>query len=123
MESAAADLVATVRALEAKVVALEDEVKTLRAGQSDAPMSKSEVARRLRVSKSRTLLPAIAQGKVRTVTVGKEQRISVSEFVRLREEGFGQTKRQKRAAARAPAPVSRVPDTAAAIAMLDQMEY
>jgi hypothetical protein len=54
----------------------------------DGPVSLAEAARLLRVSKSRSLLPAIKRGDVCVVRVGGRLRIAMDELERLEVEGL-----------------------------------
>src|SRR5260370_24051534 len=110
-----ADLRALVYQLRDAVDALQREIHALRAQNqtvNDPPLSKNEVlrpvndrslskaecAKRLGVSKSRTLQPAIKAGRVRTVRVGKRDRIPADEFERIRSEGFVKPTHKKKPA-------------------------
>src|SRR4051794_1915426 len=53
-------------------------------------------AKRLHVSFSRTLAPAIAAKQIATVPWGKEERITPGEIARVLREGFGGKKRRSR---------------------------
>ncbi len=57
---------------------------------SSALLSLRAAAKRLGVSRTRTLVPAIDAGLVRTVGVGKRRRIPLDEFARIVREGFGE---------------------------------
>ncbi len=59
------------------------------AGHPSAPLSLRAVARRLGVSRTLTLVPAIDAGLVRTVGFGKRRRIPLDEFARLVRDGLG----------------------------------
>ena len=105
------DVRALIASLQAQVDDLRTKMAALEARHGGAAeqklLSKREVAKRLGVSRSDTLQPAIAAGKVRTVMVGKRERIPMIEFIRLRDEGWGTAKRtraplKKRSASAAP---------------------
>lgn len=68
-----------------------------------APLTITQAARRLGVSKSRTLLPAIAAGLVATVRWGRRRRVTMEEIERLERQGFGGKKYDKRRARQATA--------------------
>lgn len=119
-----ADLRAAVQELRHATEVFRNEAEAFRSSRlvGDAPLSKRELAKRLRISRSHTLLPAIADGQVRTIKLGNEERVPVSEYLRLREEGFAKPKamrsRKKQAVADSPPA-----DTQAAIEMLNKMKY
>src|SRR2546428_8448128 len=71
------------------------------------PLTIAQAARRLGVSRSRTLLPAIAAGLVATVRWGRRQRVTMEEIERLERQGFGARKRGGRHARQTAAPTSR----------------
>jgi hypothetical protein len=70
------------------------------------PLSVSAAAKLLCVSKSRTLLPAIAAGIVRTVGHGKRRRVPPDELRRLAAEGINPPRKAStnRVTARKPGP-------------------
>ena len=111
-----ASLQAQVDDLRAKVAALEAR----HGGAAEQKvLSKREVAKRLGISRSDTLKPAIEAGKVRTVMVGKRERIPMVEFIRLRDEGWGSAARirHRRGARKTPKPAAPLdtPQDAAAL--------
>ena len=56
-----------------------------------APLSLREAARRLGISRTRTLVPAIEAGMVRTIKIGKQHRIPLDEVTRLARDGLGES--------------------------------
>ena len=83
----------------------------------ETPLTLSQAATRLGVSRSRTLLPAIAAGLVATIPWSRRRRITVAEIERLAREGIGGSKPRRRSArarlAGAPAQAVRLTYTQA----------
>lgn len=64
----------------------------------ETPLTLARAATCLGVSKSRTLVPAIAAGLVATIPWGRRRRITVEEIERLEREGIGGSKPRRRSA-------------------------
>src|ERR1700738_4612964 len=83
---------AEVKALRAQLARTLDAMESL-PGQKKhdgrAPLSIAQSAKRLGVSTSRSLMPAIAAGLVVTIPWGRWRRIALDEIERLEREGFG----------------------------------
>ncbi len=111
-----------------EVAALAEQVGTLvrrREPQVGAPVSLREAARRLHISKSRSLTPAIAAGTVRTVRVGGRTKVPADELQRLAREGLepvAPKRRQRRKKGEQGAPVteSDVEAQVAAVLAIEQ---
>ncbi len=92
--------------LGAETSAFEDQVRqavavleSARVPPSGTPLSIAQAAKRLGVSTSRTLMPAIAAKLVATIPWGRSRRrISVEEIERLERDGFGGKKRRSKPA-------------------------
>jgi len=77
--------------LQETIAAVAEQVDRLvrkRQPELGAPVSLLEAARRLGISKSRTLAPAIKRDAVRTVLVGGKRKIPLDELRRLAVEGL-----------------------------------
>jgi len=88
------NLAATAALLDALEARLQQDMgawsKTYQRDRRHQTFSLSQAARRLGISRSNTLTPAVAGGKIATVPWGpKRVRISLAEIERLEAEGFG----------------------------------
>lgn len=115
-----AEVLAEVRALRAENSAMRQEMAARlapapTAGRKRVParlLSVRHAAERLGVSAGRTLAPAIADGRVRTVSVEGRPRVPVAEVERIERDGLPEAKK-----AQTPRPMAS--DLGAAIARLD----
>jgi hypothetical protein len=102
------DLHAEVQALRgqlARTLAAMEALPGLKKDDGRTPLSLAQSAKRLGVSTSRTLMPAVAAGVVATIRWGRRRRIAIDEIERLERDGFGGKKPRKRASGlRAAAP-------------------
>jgi hypothetical protein len=98
--SGSEDLHAEVKALRGQLARTLAAMEALPGQKKDdgrSPLSLAQSAKRLGVSTSRTLMPAITAGVVVTIPWGRRRRIAIDEIERLEREGFGGKKPRKRA--------------------------
>src|SRR5437868_8578356 len=76
-----------------RLTAAVQQLLGARTPAANAPFTIAQAARRLGVSRSRTLLPAIAADLVATIAWGRRRRITLEEVERLDRQGFGGKKR------------------------------
>lgn len=105
-------------ALSAMAAPQSDQQPSAPDAQRGALLSLRKAAARLGVSRSRTLLPAIAAGLVRVVKVGKRDRVPADELERISRDGLmPAAAARRRTKAKGPSPRDPAAEAATVLAM------
>jgi excisionase family DNA binding protein len=114
-EPMVADVLTRLDRIEALVAKFVSEMPRRRRGEDSRLLTMSQAARRLGVSRTRTLPLLIQDRRIRTVTVAGQTRIPASEVERIEAEGtahISTKKRRQRSASEAPLVTDMVTEAA-----------